>query len=313
VSPAPLRVAFYGAGQVAANASEILRDRTGIEVVGAFGRGERAAALGSGVDVVVIATTSFLRDVADDIETAIQAGSNVITTAEEAAFPWAEHAAIAARIDLVARDRNVSVLGTGLNPGFAFDALVLTVTGICATVRALRVERVVDLSGFGTAVSRRIGIGFAAGEFAEGCRSGRITGHMGFPQSMRIVASALGVSIDRIDRTIEPIFARETIETASMRIEPGATAGFRQRYVAHVGDSVWFEASFIGHVAPLLEGLETRDEIAIDATPPVTVVTSPGMNSQSGSAAVIANSVRRIAAAPAGWLTVADLPPAIAR
>ncbi|MGH3267003.1 MAG: hypothetical protein ACRDNS_34045, partial [Trebonia sp.] len=67
---------------------------------------------------------------------------------------------------------------------------------------------------------------------------------------------------------------------------------------------------FTGHIAPDLAALEPRDEIAIDARPPFTVVTSPGMNSQSGSAAVIANSVRRVAAARAGWLTVADLPPA---
>jgi hypothetical protein len=36
-----------------------------------------------------------------------------------------------------------------------------------------------------------------------------------------------------------------------------------------------------------------------------------GLPSQAGSAAVLANSVTRVAAAPAGWLTVAALPPAL--
>jgi 2,4-diaminopentanoate dehydrogenase len=310
VSPASLRVAFYGGGQVAQNASEILRVRAGVEVVGSFGRSERATALRSGADVVVIATTSFLGDIADDIEAAVRAGSNVITTAEEAAFPWTDHAAIADRIDGLGWGCGGFVFGTAPNPGFAFDALVLTVSGICAEVRSLRVERVVDLSGFGAAVLRRIGIGFTATQFAQGCRDGSITGHIGFPQSMRIVASALGVEIIRIDRQIEPILASQTIPTRAFTIDAGATAGFRQRYSAHAGDGVWFEAFFTGHVAPGLAGLEPRDEIALDASPPFKVVTSPGMNAQSGSAAVIANSVRRVAAAPAGWLTVADLPPA---
>jgi hypothetical protein len=54
-----LRVAFYGRGQVATNTAAILDQREGVEVIGAFGRDERDAALRSGADVVVIATTSF--------------------------------------------------------------------------------------------------------------------------------------------------------------------------------------------------------------------------------------------------------------
>jgi 4-hydroxy-tetrahydrodipicolinate reductase len=305
-----LRVSFYGAGQVSGNAAAVLRMRSGYDVLGPYGRHERDAALGSGADVVVIATTSFLRDVAADVEAAIAAGSNVITTAEEAAYPWANDAGIAERLDAAARAAGVTVLGTGLNPGFAFDALVLTVCGICPEVRALRVERMVDLSGFGATVLRRIGVGYTPDEFAKGTRSGSITGHIGFPQSMHVVAGALGVAIDRIDREIEPIFAEEPLVATSLAVEPGQTAGFRQRYTAVVGGATWFEALFTGHVAPATAGLEPRDEIAVDADPPVRVVTAPGMNPQSGSAAIVANSVRRVVAAAPGWTTVADLPPA---
>jgi 4-hydroxy-tetrahydrodipicolinate reductase len=305
-----LRVSFYGAGQVSGNAAAVLRGRSGYEVLGPYSRDERDAALRSGADVVVIATTSFLRDVADDVEAAIAAGSNVITTAEEAAYPWANDAGIAGRLDAAARAAGVTVLGTGLNPGFAFDALVLTVCGICSDVRALRVERMVDLSGFGTAVLRRIGVGYTPEDFAEGTRAGSITGHIGFPQSMHVVAGGLGVDIERIDREIEPIFAERSVQLETLAVEPGQTAGFRQRYTAVVAGAVWFEAVFTGHVAPAAAGLEPRDEIAVDATPPVRVVTAPGMNPQSGSAAIVANSVRRVAAAAPGWTTVAELPPA---
>jgi 4-hydroxy-tetrahydrodipicolinate reductase len=308
---AALRVAFYGAGQVSANTSAILRRRAGIEVLGPFGRNDRDAALRGGADVVVIATTSFLSEVAPDIETAAEAGSNVITTAEEAAQPWATDGPTAERIDSVARRHGVTVLGTGLNPGFAFDALVLTVCGVCAEVRSLHVERVVDLSGFGVAVARRIGIGFTAEEFADGVHSGTITGHIGFPQSMRVVGAALGVTIDAIDRQIEPTLAETRFETAAQVVEAGRTAGFRQRYTATASGRTWFEAMFTGHVAPAAVGLATRDAITVESVPPVCVVAMPGLDPQAGSAAVVANSVRRVVAAPPGWLTVADLPPAL--
>ena len=89
-------------------------------------------------------------------------------------------------------------------PGFVFDALVLTLAGAAARVDRVEVERIVDLGRFSPAVQRRIGIGHTPESFAAGRESGEITGHIGFPQSMRVVAHALGRDLERIDSTIEP-------------------------------------------------------------------------------------------------------------
>jgi len=307
-----LRVAFYGAGQVSTNASEILRRRRGVEVLGPFGRDRRDEALRSGADVVVIATTSFLADVADDVRDAVEAGSNVITTAEEAAYPWANDAATADRLDAVARSRGVTILGAGLNPGFAFDALVLTACGVVAEVESLLVERVVDVSGFGETVLRRIGIAHSPDSFEAGRRTGAVTGHIGFPQSMQVVAGRLGVTIERIDRELEPIFADRGLAASSLVVNPGETAGFRQRYAAFADGRLWFEALFTAHVSPAEIGQEPRDAITVRGPyGGVNLAVTPGLNPQRGSAAVVANSVRRVVAAAPGWTTVGDLPPAV--
>jgi 4-hydroxy-tetrahydrodipicolinate reductase len=307
----PLRVSFYGAGQVATNTAEILRARAGVEVLGPYGRDRREEALRSGADVVVIATTSFLAEIADDVCDAVESGSNVITTAEEAAYPWANDAATADRLDALARSRGVSILGAGLNPGFAFDALVLTACGVVPEVESLLVERVVDLSGFGETVLRRIGVAHSAESFEQGRRSGRVTGHIGFPQSMRVVGGRLGVEIDRIDAELEPIFAERELAASSLTVAPGETAGFRQRYVAWSGGRRWFEAHFTGHVEPGEIGEEPRDSITIRGGRGLRMTVTPGMNPQSGSASVVANSVRRVVEAPPGWVTVGELPPAL--
>ena len=309
----PLRVSFYGAGQVGKNASGILRGREGIEVLGPFDRTQRDEALLGGADVVVIATTSFLAGIADDVQAAVEAGSNVITTAEEAAAPWGNDAATADRLDALARSRGVTILGAGVNPGFAFDALVLTACGVVAQVDSLLVERVVDLSGFGANVLRRIGVGHTPEAFEEGRRSGTVTGHIGFPQSMRVVAGGLGVAIERIDRELEPIFADTELAASSLTVAAGQTAGFRQQYRAvTAGEHTWFEALFTGHVAPLSIGQEPRDSITVRSPGgDVHFAATPGINPQTGSASVIANSVRRVATARPGWITVAELPPAV--
>jgi 4-hydroxy-tetrahydrodipicolinate reductase len=305
-----MRVALYGAGQLGTNVARILAGRPGIKVQGPAGRNERNQVLRSGAEIVVIATTSFLREVAPDVRLAVQSGSNVITSAEEAAYPWAVDEAIAAGLDQLAREHRVTILGAGVNPGFAFDALVVTGAGPNSRVSSIRVERVVDLSGFGETVLRRIGVGFTAGEFASGTQAGSITGHIGFPQSMHVVANALGLAIDRVERSIAPIFADREHQCRHVVIAPATTAGFEQHYTGIVGGHHWFEALFTGHVDPASIGRPTRDEIWIDGDPPLHYQIVPGLDAQTSSSALIANSVHRVAEAAPGWLTVADLRPA---
>ena len=306
-----MKVAIYGAGQLGSNVARILAQRPDMVVEGPGGREARQAVLASGADVVVIATTSFLRDVAPDIRLAVESGSNVIVSAEEAAYPWATDRELADELDALARRHEVTVLGGGLNPGFAFDALVLAAVGPAERVSAIRVERVVDLSGFGETVLRRIGVGFDEAAFAAGTAAGSITGHIGFPQSMRVVAGALGLTIERIDRTISPIFGEREHRARHVTVPERCSAGFEQRYTAIVDGVPWFEAFFIGHVEPVAIGKPPRDEIWIEGEPPLHYLVSPGFNAQSGSSGLIANSVRRVAAAAPGWLTVADLPSAL--
>jgi 2,4-diaminopentanoate dehydrogenase len=310
VSAERLRVSLYGDGQVNRNVAAILRRRSGYDVLGPYDRGGRDRALRDGTDVVVIATTSFLTEIADDVRAALTSGSNVITTAEEAAFPWAVDASLAGEFDELARREGVTGLGCGLNPGLAFDALVLTAAGAAWEVERIRVQRSVDLSRFSSTILRRLGVGYEPAEFAAGVREGTIHGHIGFPQSMRIVAGAVGVELERIDRQIEPIYARHAHATADMSIPPGATAGFTQRYTGIVGGRGWYEAVFTGHVDPVANGTPPRDQIDVLGTTPLHLVVEPGFDPQTGSSAMIANSIRRLVAARPGWLTVAELPPA---
>ena len=75
-------------------------------------------------------------------------------------------------------------------------------------------------------------------------------------------------------------------------------------------DHKLFRALFTGHVDLPSIGRTPRDELWIEGSVPLHYVIEPGLNPQSGASAMIANSVRRVADARPGWLTVADLPPA---
>jgi hypothetical protein len=331
--PASLRVALIGTGRVGRDVTRILAERHGVEMVAACSRnpehqgrdlGELAGLASIGVpvgatpagavegrpDVVLIATTSFLADVAPQIAIAATAGCNVLVTAEEAAYPWDVDEGLAAELDTLARDNEVTILGAGANPGFVFDALVVTAAGAIPGVQAIDVERRVNFRRFSATVLGRLGVGYEPDAFRSGVEKGRIFGHIGFPQSMRVVAGALGRRIERIERRIEPIFAERDLAADHLSVPAGRTAGVRQDYTAIVDGEPWYRARLTGHVDPGAAGISLRDSISIAGGASIHLELDPGLDPQVTSASVLANSVRRLVQAEPGWTTVADLPPA---
>ncbi len=82
-------------------------------------------------DVVVHTTSSFLESMSDQLILCAESGANVVSSTEELSFPYERHGAISAQLDAAAKANNVTVLGTGVNPGYAMDALALMATGVC--------------------------------------------------------------------------------------------------------------------------------------------------------------------------------------
>ena len=115
------------------------------------------AVLAEKPDVVCICTQSFLHEITDQVEPCVQAGCNVICIAEKLAYPWASDPEWAERFDALAKEHGVSILGTGINPGFILDALIVMWTSICLRVDRIEAQRVNDLSPFGPTVMQHAG------------------------------------------------------------------------------------------------------------------------------------------------------------
>lgn len=306
-------IAIYGAGLLGTNVAKLLSVRPSLSVYGPYGRTEREKALRSGADVVIIATTTRLRDVADDVREAINSGSNVLISAEEAAFPFIVDDSIARSLDSLARQKGVSVAGTGVNPGLIFDALVLTILGSSPRGCRVHVRRVVDISGFGETVLRRIGVGKSESDFALAVETEEILGHAGFPQSIHVVANALGLKVERIEKILLPVLATQDIELpGKLTIKSGESAGVSQTYTGIVDGKPWFIAHFFGHVALNMIKKDSGDDIdlMLNQKPIQSIKLRPGIGAQVGSQNMVANSIDRIISARPGWVTVAEMSPA---
>jgi 2,4-diaminopentanoate dehydrogenase len=178
-------------------------------------------------DVALIATDSFTKDTFDKIKKVAENGINVISIAEEMAFPKAQEPELAEKLNVIAKENGVTILGTGINPGFVLDLLVLALTGTCETVDYIKASRVNDLSPFGTAVMKGQGVGLTEEAFLKGVENGDVVGHVGFPESISMVAEGLGWKVENIVQTREPIISTVARETKYVSVEPGNVAGCR--------------------------------------------------------------------------------------
>ncbi len=190
------------------------------------------------VDVVVIATTSWTEKQMPDLRKILKAGINCISIAEEMSTPEAQSPELAKELDELAKANGVSILGTGVNPpGYVLDLMVVMLTGGCHDVERIEASRVNDLSPYGPTVMETQGVGTSPEAFRAGVEAGTIVGHVGFPESIRMISDAIGLGVDRIEEIREPIVSSVRRETPPhVVIEPGMVAGCAHIGIGYRGD-----------------------------------------------------------------------------
>jgi 4-hydroxy-tetrahydrodipicolinate reductase len=119
----------------------------GVSPTGVKVTADMSLVLGNGdVDVVMLATTSSLAKTYEQLIQLLPYRVNVVSSCEELSYPWMANTELAAKIDKLAKENNVAVLGTGVNPGFLMDFLPVVMTGVCRNVRKITIERIQNAS-----------------------------------------------------------------------------------------------------------------------------------------------------------------------
>ncbi len=224
--------------------------------------GELSELLALGPAVVMDASRSFLRQVVNDVVACVDAGVNFVSACEELAYREMGREADWDRIDEAAKRGGASVIGTGVNPGFIFDFLILAASGLCWDIARISGRRVVDVSGFGHDIHRRLGIGFTLEEFNEGHARGSIAGHVGFPESIRMVVEGLGLKLDSpVTQEFAPFVAEDPAPTLYGAVPSGSTEGFLHTAKGRVNKEVFIRLDLLLHLRPEEAGHEVGDSI----------------------------------------------------
>jgi len=328
-----IRVLVLGTGQMGSGIIRLVLDKQGLEFAGAFARRASRAGLEVGQaiglerdlgirvstdlakvieqgrpHVAIQATCSSIDDAMGEIALLVRYGVPVISIAEQMAYPACSSPAFAEEIHWLAVSRGVAVVGTGINPGFVLDLLIITLSGVCADIQSINAERVNDLSPYGPTVLASQGVGLSPEAFAEGLEAGTVVGHIGFPESIHLIATAVGWDIERIEEKRAAIIAGVKRETPFVTVQPGQVAGCLHTAVAYRRGVAVITLTHPQQVHPQLEGIETGDRIEITGTPNVQLAGCPEIPGGQATCALAVNMIPRVLNAAPGLHTMADVP-----
>ncbi len=249
--PKFIRVLHYGLGPIGLRIARLVASRPGWMPVGAVDidpakaghdlgeqigldkpigvpvRPDLQTALeGQKPDVVVHATGSHLPSVLPQFLELARASIPVVSTCEELSYPWFHHPDEARAIDESAKNAEIAVLSTGINPGFIMDTLPIILSGVCPLVTAVRVRRVVDLSQRRMQLQQKVGVRLTTAQFAARKAEGKL-GHVGLPESIAMIAAGLGWRLQQVEQTLEPVLAPEPLASALGPVDAGQVQGQR--------------------------------------------------------------------------------------
>ncbi|WML35210.1 2,4-diaminopentanoate dehydrogenase [Clostridium sp. OS1-26] len=329
-----VKVVIWGFGAMGSGMAKMLLKKKGVDIVGVCARGEKIGKsiyellemergdrpeviINSDIekiltetnpDVCLCATDSFTKEAFPKLKVVLENKVNVISTAEEMAYPYAQDPEIASEIDKIAKENGVSILGTGINPGLMMDLLVLCLTGCMEDVEHIEAKRVNSLSPFGPFVMKEQGVGTTVEEFENGVKNGTLSGHVGFAESAAMIADGLGWKIEKFEQQVKPIVTSIDRKSPFGFAKAGDVAGVSMTAQGWADGEVKIDLIHPQQIEPEMEGTETGDYITIKGNPAIHMANKPEVDGGIGTIAMCVNMIPHVINADAGLKTMIDLP-----
>ena len=256
-------------------------------------------------NIVVHTTSSYLKDVFPQLTAIMKHGVNVVSTCEELSYPYFSEPKLAEKLDAEAKKHQATILGTGINPGFLMDTLVITLTAVCQKIEKIKAVRVMNAATRRVPFQRKIGAGLSVGEFHKAIDNRLITGHVGLEQSVSMIAAALAWKLERIEvGPVEPVIAKNIVRSDAVEVKVGYAAGLKQVAIGYRKRKETITLEFQAYIG----AEEEYDSISIKGVPNVNQKITPCVHGDLGTVAMMVNVIPKVINAPPGLVTMKDLP-----
>ncbi|MCM2333634.1 MAG: hypothetical protein NDI82_06780 [Anaeromyxobacteraceae bacterium] len=162
----------------------------------------------------------------------------------------------------------------------------------------MRGLRVVDLAKRRDALRRKAGVGMTEAAFEKADERGEV-GHVGLAESAALAAVGCGLEVDEVEEELVPLLAEEDAHG----VKVGQVAGVQQ--VARA----FSEGREVARLELIIAlGVDhPRDEVEIDADPPLRAVVPGGIPGEAATVNAVVHAALAVTERH-GLITVLDLP-----
>jgi 4-hydroxy-tetrahydrodipicolinate reductase len=241
-------------------------------------------------EAAVFSTKSRIADTMEDLVIAASAGLDIVTTSEEMAYPESASEEAARTLDVLAKEKRVTIVGVGVNPGFVMDWVPAVAASASKSPTSIHVVRSVDVSRRRRQLQAKTGVGLTREKFEKEMQEGRL-GHVGLIESAHLIALSLGMKLEGLKHGVFPILGSEDYVMGVRQFAEGTAGSCQIRLDLEMSMT---SADF--------------DVVEVKGDPIIKLRFERGVFGDSATVALVVHALERVGNAMPGLLTVLDLP-----